>query len=306
MTWFLIRRVAQAILVVIGVAAVIFFVMRLVPGDPARLISPRASEEALAAIRVQLGLDKPPIVQFLFFLGNAARGDLGSSYYEQQSAISLIFDRLPLTLLLTAMAMVIAVGVGLPLGFLAATHRDSLIDKLVLAVQMLFQSSPNFWVAMVLLLIFAVNFKVLPAIGYENPTSAILPAASLAIGLIAIISRVGRASMVEILEMDMVKALRARGIPARLILWKHALKNSLLPLLTLLGAQVGYLLGGAVIVEFIYNYPGVGLLTLEAVLRRDYPLVQAIVVITAGIFVTVNLLIDLSYGIIDPRVRYQR
>jgi ABC-type dipeptide/oligopeptide/nickel transport system permease component len=300
------RRIAQAILVVVGVAAVIFFVMRLVPGDPARLISPRASEQALAAIRIKLGLDKPLIVQFLFFLLSALHGDLGTSYYEQQSAVSLIFERLPLTLLLTGMAMALAVAAGLPLGFLAATNRDSAIDKLVLGVQMLFQSAPNFWVAMVLLIVFAVNFKILPAIGYDSPLSAILPAMSLAIGLIAVISRVSRSSMIEILETDMVKALRARGIAPRLILWRHALKNSLLPLLTLLGAQVGYLLGGAVIVEFIYNYPGLGLLTLEAVLRRDYPLVQAIVIVTATIFVSVNLLIDLSYGIIDPRIRYQR
>ncbi len=300
------RRIAQAILVVVGVAAVIFFVMRLVPGDPARLISPRASEQALAAIRIKLGLDKPLIVQFLFFLLSALHGDLGTSYYEQQSAVSLIFQRLPLTLLLTGMAMALAVAAGLPLGFLAATNRDSAIDKLVLGVQMLFQSAPNFWVAMVLLIVFAVNFKILPAIGYDSPLSAILPAMSLAVGLIAVISRVSRASMIEILETDMVKALRARGIAPRLILWRHALKNSLLPLLTLLGAQVGYLLGGAVIVEFIYNYPGLGLLTLEAVLRRDYPLVQAIVIVTATIFVSVNLLIDLSYGIIDPRIRYQR
>jgi ABC-type dipeptide/oligopeptide/nickel transport system permease component len=304
--WFLVRRIAQAILVVIGVAAVIFFVMRLVPGDPARLISPRASEAALAAIRVKLGLDKPLIVQFLFFVSSALHGDLGNSYYEQTPTISLIFERLPLTLLLTGMAITLAVAAGLPLGFLAATHRDSAIDKLVLAVQMLFQSAPNFWVAMVLLIVFAVTLKILPAIGYDNPSSAVLPAVSLSIGLIAVISRVSRASMVEILETDMVKALRARGIAPRLILWRHALKNSLLPLLTLLGAQVGYLLGGAVIVEFIYNYPGLGLLTLEAVLRRDYPLVQAIVVVTATIFVSVNLLIDLSYGMIDPRIRYQR
>jgi peptide/nickel transport system permease protein len=300
---FLIRRVAQAAFVVLCVAIVIFFLMRLIPGDPARLMAPRASEEALQAIRVELGLNEALPVQFFRFLGNAVRGDFGNSYYEQASALSLILERLPKTLLLTGLAMGAALMIGLPLGILAAVRRDSVVDRAILGIQMLFQSAPNFWLALVLLLVVAVNLRWLPAIGYVGPQSAILPATALAIGLIAVISRVVRGSMIEILEQDMVKALNARGIPGTLIVWKHGLKNALLPLLTLTGAQVGYLLGGAVVVEFIFNYPGVGLLTLNAVLRRDFPLVQAIVIVASILLVSINLLIDLSYGIIDPRVR---
>ena len=303
MALFLIRRLAQAVFVVLCVAIVIFFIMRLIPGDPARLIAPRASEEALAQLRQSLGLNEPLTVQFTRFLGRAARGDFGDSYYEHVSAMSLILGRLPATFLLTGLAMAIATAIGVPLGILAAVRRDTIVDRLILSLQMLFQSAPNFWVALVLLLVVAVNLKWLPAIGYEGLRSAILPALALAVGLIAVISRVIRGSMIEILELDMVKALKARGIPPSLIVWKHGMKNALLPLLTLMGAQVGYLLGGAVVIEYIFNYPGVGLLTLNAVLRRDFPLVQAIVVVASMILVTINLLIDISYGVVDPRVR---
>jgi ABC-type dipeptide/oligopeptide/nickel transport system permease component len=303
MLQFLTRRLSQALIVVVAVSAVIFFVMRLLPGDPARLMAPRASPEALAALHEQLGLDKPQFIQFMVFLSNAIRGDLGESYYEQTPALGLILERLPLTMLLAGLAMVIAVGLGLPLGFLAATRRGTAIDRGILVLQMFFQSAPSFWLALVLLLVFGVNLQWVQPIGYEGLQSAILPAIAMAVGLIAIISRSSRSSMMEILQLDWVKALHARGISRRRVVWLHAFKNTWVSTLTLLGAQVGYLLGGAVVVEWIFNYPGVGLLTLNAVLRKDYPLVQAIVIVTATIFVLVNLLIDISYGMIDPRVR---
>lgn len=300
---YLAKRLLQAVIVIVAVSAVIFFVMRLVPGDPARLMAPRASEQALAALRAQLGLDQPMPVQFAVFLSNAAHGDLGASYYQQQPAVALIVQRLPLTLLLTAMAMAIAIGIGLPIGFAAARYRGGLLDRTVLGGQMLLQSAPNFWLALVLLLIVGVRLRWVQPIGFEGVQSAILPALALSAGLIAIISRVARGTMMDILEADWVKALRARGISGSSVIWRHAFKSTLVPMLTLLGAQVGYLLGGAVVVEWIFNYPGLGLLTLNAVLRKDYPLVQAIVIVTAAIFILVNLLIDLSYGAIDPRVR---
>ncbi|HEY0448228.1 ABC transporter permease [Actinophytocola sp.] len=300
-------RVAQAVLVVCAVAAIIFFVMRLAPGDPARLIAGQlASADAVAALRHQLGLDQSVMVQFGHFIANMVRGDFGNSYYEQSSVFQLIAERLPLTLLLTAVAILVAVAIGFPLGFVAATRRGSLVDRAVLVVQMVFQSAPSFWLALEFLLIFGVKLAWVQPIGYEGVQSIVLPALALAVSLIAIISRVSRASMIEILELDWTKALRARGIPPRRIIWVHAFKNTWVPTLTLLGAQVGYLLGGAVVVEWIFNYPGLGLLTLNAVLRKDYPLVQAIVVVTAAIFVLVNLLIDLAYGLIDPRIRIRK
>lgn len=300
---FLARRLGQALVVVIAVGAVIFFVMRLLPGDPARLMSPRASPEALEALHIQLGLDKPKIVQFLTFAREAFQGNLGESYYEQAPALRLIFRALPLTILLAGMAMLIAVVIGLPLGFLAATNRGKAVDRVVLVVQMIFQSAPSFWLALVLLLVFGVNLHWFNPTGYQGIESAVLPSVSMAIGLIAVISRSARGSMIDVLDRDWVKALHARGIARRRIVWVHAFKNTWVSTLTLLGAQVGYLLGGAVVVEWIFNYPGVGLLTLNAVLRKDYPLVQAVVIVTATIFVLVNLIVDMSYGIIDPRVR---
>jgi len=297
-------RVAQAALVVFAVAAIIFFVMRLAPGDPARLIAGNlASAESVSEIHHQLGLDNPLIVQFGSFLRDAVTGNLGESYYQQAPVLDLISERLPYTLLLTSMAIVTAVAIGLPLGFWAATHRGSAIDRAVLVVQMTFQSAPNFWLALEFLLVFGVQLAWVQPIGYNGIQSAVLPALALAIGLIAIISRVSRGSMIETLEHDWVKALQARGISRRRIIWVHVFRNTWVPTLTLLGAQVGYLLGGAVVVEWIFNYPGLGLLTLNAVLRKDYPLLQAIVVVTATIFVMVNLLIDLTYGVIDPRIR---
>lgn len=303
MSLFLLRRILQAAFVVFCVAVVIFFIMRLIPGDPARLMAPRASEEALAEVRRTLGLNDSLFTQFYRFVGNALRGDFGNSYYQNESALSLILARLPRTFLLTGAAIAIGVGIGVPLGITAAVRRDTFVDRVILGFQMILQSAPNFWIALVLLAIVAVQLKWLPAIGFTGLESVILPAASLGLGLIAVISRVVRGSMIEILELDMVKALKARGIPPRVIIWKHGFKNALLPLLTLLGAQVGYLLGGAVVIEYIFNYPGVGLLTLNAVLRRDFPLVQAIVIVASSIFVITNLLIDISYGLIDPRVR---
>lgn len=300
---FLAKRLLQAVVVIVAVSAVIFFVMRLVPGDPARLMAPRASAQALAALRAQLGLNQPLPVQFAAFLSAAIHGDLGTSYYQQQPTLQLILQRLPLTLLLTALAMAIAIGVGLPLGFAAARYRGGALDRGVLGIQMLLQSAPNFWLALVLLLIVGVRLRLIQPIGFEGVQSAILPAFALSAGLIAIISRVARGTMMDILQADWVKALRARGISGGAVIWRHAFKSTLVPMLTLLGAQVGYLLGGAVVVEWIFNYPGLGLLTLNAVLRKDYPLVQAIVIVTAAIFILVNLLIDLSYGLIDPRVR---
>jgi len=300
---FLARRLGQALVVVIAVGAVIFFVMRLLPGDPARLMSPRASPEALEALHIQLGLDKPKIVQFLTFAREAFQGNLGESYYEQAPALRLIFRALPLTILLAGMSMLIAVVIGLPLGFLAATNRGKAVDRVVLVVQMIFQSAPSFWLALVLLLVFGVNLHWFNPTGYQGIESAVLPSVSMAIGLIAVISRSARGSMIDVLDRDWVKALHARGIARRRIVWVHAFKNTWVSTLTLLGAQVAYLLGGAVVVEWIFNYPGVGLLTLNAVLRKDYPLVQAVVIVTATIFVLVNLIVDMSYGIIDPRVR---
>lgn len=302
---FLVRRLLQAVFVILCVAVVIFFIMRLIPGDPARTIAPRASEEVLAALREQLGLNKPILVQFIAFLSRAVRGDFGNSYYDNVSALTLITRSLPLTFLLTGITIVIASVSGVTLGIIAAMRRDTWVDRLVLGVQMLFQSAPNFWVALVLLLLVAVKAKLLPAIGFSGPQSAILPAIALSLGLIAMISRTVRMTLVDLLELDMVKALRARGISPAAIVWRHALKNALLPVLTLIGAQVGYLLGGAVVAESIFNYPGLGLLTLNAVLRRDLPLIQAIVVVSSGILVAVNLAIDISYGMIDPRARQQ-
>lgn len=304
MVRYIVGRLAQATLVVFAVAAIIFFVMRLAPGDPARLIAGNlASAQSVSELKHQLGLDRSPIVQFGHFLQNAVAGNFGDSYYQQASVFGLITQRLPYTLLLTVMAMGIAVVVGLPLGFWAATQRGSAIDRSVLFVQMLFQSAPNFWLALEFLLVFGVTLAWVQPIGYNGVQSVLLPALALAIGLISIISRVARSSMIDALDHDWVKALHARGISHRRIVWVHAFKNTWVPTLTLLGAQVGYLLGGAVVVEWIFNYPGLGLLTLNAVLRKDYPLLQAIVVVTATIFVLVNLVIDLTYSVIDPRIR---
>jgi ABC-type dipeptide/oligopeptide/nickel transport system permease component len=300
-----VRRFFQGGIVVLGVITLVFFFLRFAPGDPVTSLAPVGTEEMYAEIRTKLGLDKPVIVQYLVFMKNVlTRADFGESYFfPGTSVVSIIVERIGRTLLLAGIAIGIALLVAFPLSVLAATKKGSLWDRLSLVIVMMFQSAPSFWVGMLFILIFSVRLRLLPSIGYKDIRYAILPGIALSLSLIAVLTRVIRVNLMDALENEYVKAAGARGVPRRLVIWKHSMKSVAVPIVTVIAAQIGYLLSGAVVVEYVFNYPGLGLLTLYAASRRDYPLIQALVATMALIFVTMNVLVDLTYLVIDPRVR---
>jgi ABC-type dipeptide/oligopeptide/nickel transport system permease component len=300
-----IRRSLQAILVVLGVITIIFFFLRFAPGDPVMSLAPVGTEEMHAQLREELGLDKPVFVQYLNFMKNIiTKGDFGESYFfPGRSVLEIIIERIGKTLLLTGIAILIAILVAFPISVLAATKKESIWDRLSLIIVMLFQSAPSFWVGMLLIIVISVRFRLLPSIGYQDIRYAILPGIALSFSLIAVMTRVIRINLMDVLENEYIKAAIARGVPQRLVIWKHGLKSVAVPVVTVIAAQIGYLLSGAVVVEFVFNYPGLGLLTLYAASRRDYPLIQALAAVMALIFVSMNVIVDLIYGAVDPRVR---
>jgi peptide/nickel transport system permease protein len=301
---FLARRALQALLVIFGVACVTFLVLRLVPGDPARLMVPPGSgEDVVQTIRERLGTDQPLLEQFWLFLTGLVQGDLGTSFRHERPVLDLIVEAFPATLALAATTMAFAIAVAVPLGIAAAARPGGLLDRLTLVISMVGQSLPNFWIGVMLVLLFAVERHWFPAIGNEGPRAYVLPTITLSAVLIAALLRTVRQSMLEALHEDYVRTARAKGVPRRKVLLVHALKNAAIPLVTVLGLQVGFVLGGAFVVELIFNWPGVGLLALQAIETRDFPVVQGVVIVVATVFVLVNLLVDVAYAYLNPRVR---
>jgi peptide/nickel transport system permease protein len=301
----ILRRVGQGLLVALAVVVLVFVVARVLPGDPARVMNAHASEETLAKIRAELGLDQPLYIQFFHWSLAALRGDFGISLYLKQPVTAALSATLPFTLLLVLLAVILALLISLPVGTLAAVHRDTWFDRLALGFSVLAQSLPNFWMALMLLFVVAVKWDLVPAVGYKGPAYLTLPVIALSFSMYAVFIRNVRAIMIGALESNYFMAAQARGIPYWTAVTKHAFKNGWIPLLTILGVQIGYLLGGAIVVEYIFNYPGMGLLLIRSVLRRDYAVIQAVSIIMAMAFVIINMLVDISYGYIDPRIRKQ-
>ena len=282
--------------------------LRVIPGDPARLIGTSVGQTDLLRIREELGLERPLGVQFVSFLGEVIRGDFGNSYYfvgEEGGVFGLIFEKLPNTMALAGVAIGIALALALPLGFIAGTRRDSVADRASLGLAVAFQSMPGFWVGLMLIWLVAIQRNLLPATGYQGVRSLILPAIALALPLVAVLSRTIRAVLGDTLEREYVVALTARGVPYRRVTVAHGSRAVAVPLVTVLGVSLGYLLGAAVVIEFLFDFPGVGLQTLNAVVRRDYPLIQGTVLALSAIFVLTNLLVDILYVYLDPRIRRQ-
>lgn len=298
---FFLRRAGQTLFVLVGIITLVFFILRLIPGDPVSVIAPSASAEAKAQIRAQLGLDQSIWHQYALFWGQIAKGDFGQSYFFQGKAIDLVLAALPYTAALAGCALLIALALAIPAGVLSAVNQDRLADRVVLGFCLVFQSAPNFWVALLLISVIAIRLGF-PTVGYVGPVSLMLPSLALSVSLVAVLTQVVRNSLVGALHSDMATAMKARGLSLPRIIFVHSLRLSCVPLMTVIGVQLGYLLGGAVIIEYIFNYPGLGLLTLNAVLRRDYPLLQVIVLVTALIFLLINLAIDMSYGLVDGRL----
>ena len=296
-------RVATALLVVLGVSAV-SFVLTFLTGDPAEImLPPGATAVQIAKFRAEWGFDDPLPVQYWRFLRRAVQGDFGISLRHGQSSLPLIAARLPATFQLTVTAMLLAIVLAVPLGVLAATHRGGTIDLFAMGVALFGQSVPNFWLAIMMILLFAVSWGVLPTSGRGGWAHVVMPAAAIAINLAALLTRLVRTAVIEVLAEDYVRTARSKGLRELFVLGRHAVPNALIPLVTVIGLQFGYILGGAVVIETIFTWPGVGLFTIQAILNRDYPVVQASVFILATAVVLINLVVDLLYVWLDPRVR---
>ncbi len=296
-------RLATAVLVILGVSIVSFF-LTFLTGDPAEImLPPGATAAQIEKFRAEWGFDDPIIVQYWRFLKRAVHGDFGISLRHGQQSLPLIAARLPATFQLTVTAMLLAIVLAVPLGVLAATHRGGPIDLLAMGVALVGQSVPNFWLAIMMILLFAVSWGILPTSGRGGVAHVVMPAAAIAINLMALLTRLVRSTMIEMLSEDYVRTARAKGLRELFVTSRHALPNALIPLVTVVGLQFGYILGGAVVIETIFTWPGVGLFTIQAILNRDYPVVQASVFILATAVVLINLTVDLLYVWLDPRIR---
>jgi peptide/nickel transport system permease protein len=297
-------RAASAAVVVLGVCTLVFLLIHLVPGDPVEAMLGESAQPAdRAALRQALGLDRPLAEQYAVYLRRLARLDLGESFQYQRPVRALLAERLPATAELTAAALALALVLAVPLGVIAARHRGRALDSGAMGFSLLGISMPNFWLGPVLILVFSLWLGLTPVSGREGPVSLVLPAVTLGTGLAAVLARMVRSSVLEVLGEDYVRTARAKGLSETAVLWHHALRNAWLPVLTLVGLQLGGLLGGAVITETVFAWPGVGSLLVEAIQSRDYPVVQACVLLISLAYVLVNTLTDLVYLWVDPRVR---
>ena len=313
MFFYILKRILATIPVMVIVAIFVFLLLRLTPGDPAAILAGDAATPAqLERIRDSLGLNDPLLVQFGTWMGQLLRGDLGTSLLSNTSVAGMIGDRLGPTLNIALMTIVISVALAVPMGVIAAWRPRSWVDFLVMSFSVLGFSVPVFVIGYILIQIFAIDLKWVPVQGYKSPTDgigpffsrAILPSLTLATIYIALIARMTRASMLEVLGEDYIRTARAKGVRENVVLFRHALRNAAVPILTIIGTGFALLISGVVVTESVFNIPGIGRLTVDAILARDYPVIQAMILLTAGIYVTVNLLIDISYSFFDPRIRY--
>lgn len=302
---YILQRLVLAIPTLFGVAVVVFLMLRMLPGDPARVIAGvMASEADVERIRMQLGLDQPVLTQFVSFMGRLAHLDLGQSARTSQPVLQEILARLPYTVELAVTAIVLATVVGIMAGVMAATHHNTKVDYLVSALSLFGVSMPVYWLGLMMIVVFAINLKVLPAAGADQPASFIMPSFTLALFVVGLITRMTRSSMLEVLRQDYVQTARAKGLAEQRVRYTHALRNALLPVVTVVGLQFGTLLGGAVLTETVFGWPGIGQLLVDSIFSRDYPLVQGIVLTFSTLFIMVNLAVDILYAYIDPRIHY--
>lgn len=311
MTQYTLRRLLETIPILLGVTLLTFLILHLSPGDPAVLIGgPTASSEEIANIRRRLNLDRPLHEQYLTFLAGLTRGDLGESIQRRESVADMLAVRLPNTLALAVASMIVTL-LGVVLGVIAATKQNSITDFALMNVSLVGLSIPNFWLGLMLIIWFSVDLRWFPAAGLVQPYWSLdglraltLPALTLGTAGMALVARLTRSGMLEVLQQDYVRTARAKGLPQRVVTYRHALRNTLIPVVTILGLNFGYLLGGAVVTETVFAINGIGRLTVDAILARDYAVVQGCVVFIATMFVLVNLLVDLSYALLNPQLRY--
>ncbi len=303
---YILRRIGLLVPVVIGVVTVVFLIVHFIPGDPVEIM---LGEQALAVdketLRRQMGLDKPLHVQYVDFLARLARGDLGRSLHTKRPVLESIVRRLPATLELALAAMVVALVLAIPLGLLSAYKKDTVVDQGSMLFALLGISMPNFWLGPLLIIVFSLKLGWLPVSGRGSLAHVVLPAITLGTAMAAILTRMTRASMLDVIQSDYITTARAKGVRESRVVLKHAFRNALIPVVTIVGLQIGGLLAGSIITETIFAWPGIGRLVIQAINARDYPLVQGCVLVIALGYVLVNFLTDLLYGLIDPRIRYE-
>lgn len=304
MLQYFLRRLLYSVFALFGVSFVTFVAV-FASGDPvALMLPPETRPEQIAEFRTRMGLDDPLPLQYLRFAGRAIQGDFGRSLRHDQPAMALVTERLPATILLATSAVFVSALVGIPLGILAATKRGSLLDDVVVTVSTLGLAAPTFWIGSMLILLFSIEWRLLPPSGGETLDRLILPVVTLALGFIAVLTRFTRSGMLDVLSREYITTARAKGLPGRMVLLRHALRNTMIPIVTLLGLELGALLGGAVVTENVFAWPGIGRLVVTSVGARDYPLVVACVLVAAAMFIVVNLLVDLLYTALNPTVRH--
>ena len=303
---YIVRRLMLTVPVVLGVSIIVFSIIRLIPGDPARAIAGvNATPQFIQQVRVRYALDQPLYIQYGRFITDFMRGELGNSIFSGRPVTTELGERFPRTLLLATIALVIATTLGVSAGIVSATKRNSVFDNASMLVALVGVAAPVFWMALMLQLLFAVQLRLLPATGIGTIRHLVLPSITLGTASAALMARITRSSMLDVLRQDFITTARAKGLNERLVVYKHALKNALIPVVTVLGLQFGILLGGAVLTETVFAWPGVGRLLVDAILRRDYPVVQGTVMLLALLFVLINLVVDIVYAFLDPRIHYQ-
>jgi peptide/nickel transport system permease protein len=301
----IVRTLLLSLFTLFGVSVLIFLMLRVLPGDPARVLAGlEASAEQVDRIRTQLGLDEPLPAQYWSFLSGVLQGDLGVSARTSRPVAVEIIARMPATLTLAIVATVIGSVVGVSAGVIAAVRRNSALDHVISSVAMMGVSMPVYWLGLLLILLFAVTLGWLPAAGAEGPTSIVLPAATLGAFSTALVSRMTRASMLEVLGQDYIRTAQAKGAPPGTVIIKHGLRNAFIPVLTVISLQFGALLGGAVLTETVFGWPGIGRLLVDSIAARDFAVVQGLVLVYAALFVLLNVFVDVLYVVVDPRIRY--
>jgi peptide/nickel transport system permease protein/oligopeptide transport system permease protein len=305
MLQYVIKRLLSIIPVLIGISLLLFFMLRMLPGDPAQVLAGlMATPDEVELIRHQLGLDRPIHVQYVFFLGRLARFDLGRSTRTQNPVTEEIWARLPNTMLLAVVAITLACLFGIPAGIISAVRPYTWLDYVVTSTAIFGISMPVFWLGLMLVVVFAVWLQWLPAGGTGTWRHVILPSFTLAAFVVAFIARMTRSSMIEVLSQDYTTTARSKGLKEQVVVIKHALKNALIPIITVVGLQFGMLLGGAVLTETVFAWPGVGRLIVDSILARDYPVIQGAILVFGLLYILVNLVVDLLYAYVDPRIRY--
>ncbi len=305
MAVFILKRAAQAVPVLLGVTILVFAILQLIPGNPAQilLLGTGATPAQVAQLDRQLGLDQPVVLQYFHYLGRLLTGNLGYSYVTQQTVTSEIASRLPFTLSLTGAALLVALLVGIPLGIIAGLRSGGLVDTLATGVSVLGVAVPYFWLAILLILVFAVKLGILPVLGTGSPAALVLPAVSLGWGYSGIITRLLRNGLIEAYQRPFILVTRAKGLSGWQLLWKHGLRNAIASTVSVVGLQIGYLLAGSVAIETIFGRPGLGSFLVQSIQEKDIPSVQGIVLVVALVYVGVNLVVDVLHALIDPRIR---